>query len=224
MDKIKGDAVDFDMTGLTVVDFGGYDGHYAKGCADRGAASATVVDSGEWREYAWSRPHPPAPVEYVEMDLMDWREPADVILLYNVLYHLSAPLPALQHLRSLCRKWFVICCPFVPGSEPVLHIHDPLAEGGTMPSPDVSRYTCYFRPTRAGLERLLAVAGFQIVETFGPSGDHVVHRCRPTATLEQRWLALERAKWGEIAARPPDFPGETITHPGADYGQYGQPS
>lgn len=174
-------ALPADCTGKTVLDIGGWDGEFAAACLRRGATDALVFDSGQYVDYTWVRPVERPGVRYKRGDLMDFsHDPApaaDIVLLYNVIYHIRDPWMALERCRLLTRDTFVICTSFVPGDEPVWRLfskEDERAAGGVIND----RYTVFWRPTIAGLLKLLHVVGFTDCEVFGPVEDHVCVRCR----------------------------------------------
>lgn len=178
--QMRLDALPTDCTGKTVLDIGGWDGEYAAACLARGATDAVVFDNEEWRDYTWARPIQRPGVRYARGDLMDFAHhpatAADLVLLYNVIYHIRDPWMALERCRLLTRDTFVICTSFVPGDEPSWKLFAPEDED----APDGvinGRYTIYWRPTLPGLLKLLKVVGFHDPEVIGPVGDHVCVRC-----------------------------------------------
>lgn len=163
--------------GKTVLDVGGYDGEIALECLKRGATSAIVYDNGEWSDYSWSRPIVKPGCVYQRGDIMNFGaiapKPADIVLLYNVIYHTRDPWTMLERCRLLTRETFVICTSFVPGEEPMWKIlgrnEDDFKINDT--------HTLFWKPTLNGLRRLLELAGFEIQKEEGPVGDHICIRC-----------------------------------------------
>ena len=91
-----------DLTGKTVLDVGGYDGHMAKIALERGAKKAIVVDNGQYQQYIdYKKPDGLDGVQYVSEDILRWDEPVDVVLCYDVLYHSKSPYTFLEHLDKL---------------------------------------------------------------------------------------------------------------------------
>jgi hypothetical protein len=171
-------AIPDDLTGRTVLDVGGYNGYFARLCLDRGARQATVVDNGEWQNYHWVPPSRDEEVRRIGCDVLEWQEPADVTILYNVVYHLRDPWRALWHMRCLTRDLMVLCTPFVAGDAAAWHVTDPDTTGMVYEN----YLTSYWTPTVPGLLLLLRRTGWTDVEEVGrtgeATGDHIVLRCR----------------------------------------------
>jgi SAM-dependent methyltransferase len=165
-----------DLDGKSFLDIGGYDGRIAALALDWGAAGAAVVDSGEWRQYAWPEPGRDPRVSLYVADLMTWTSPADVVACFNVLYHLENPIGGLRQLRAITRERLLLCTSFVPGPEHYWRLFD--LDDPTERVPEgASAYTVYFKPTVSGLLRALRRVGFEPVEHF-TVGDHVLVACR----------------------------------------------
>lgn len=170
-------ALPEDCTGRSVLDIGGYDVEIAAECLARGATSAIVFDSGEWSDYSWVKPIVKDGCVYQRGDLMNFGavapKPADIVLLYNVIYHLRDPWTALERCRLLTKETFVICTSFVEGDEPRWELRG--RNDGNIAINDT--HTVFWKPTISGLRRLLEVTGFTIDKQEGPVGDHVCFRC-----------------------------------------------
>lgn len=168
-DILEGIALHIPLEGRTVLGLGSYDGRHVATCLGRGAASVTVVDSGQWRLYGWSPPEQLPGVVYREMDLMDWHEPADIVEWANCWYHCRDPWGAMEHIRSLTKECLCLTTSFVAGDDPILRICDPH-------TPRQS----WYKPTLPALFLMLRETGFGRWEEVGRSGDHWVGRCYPT--------------------------------------------
>ena len=177
-DAIRMAGIPDDLTGKTVLDIGGYDGEFAEVCLKRGAAEAIVFDSGEYTDYGWAKPLVREGVQFQRGNLMDfgWRapKPADVVLLYNVIYHIRDPWSALERVRLLTRETLVLCTSFVDGDEPSWQL---FAADDRNEQTINETYTVFWRPTIPGLLKLLRLTGFRDIEEVGRAGDHVVVRC-----------------------------------------------
>jgi len=114
-----------DLTGLSVLDVGAWDGFFAFECERRGAARVVALDGPAWREPAWgqggygtrsgfelARRALGSSVEGVELDLEDISVETvgrfDVVLLLGVLYHLKHPWVALSRVASVCSGLLVV--------------------------------------------------------------------------------------------------------------------
>ncbi len=169
-------AIPADLTGKTVLDVGGYDGFYARLCLERGASEVVLIDNGEWANYGWVAPPKVAGVRRIGCDLLEWEEPADVTMCFNVIYHVRDPWRALRRLRWLTREQLLLCTSFVEGDRPVWEVVDP-------DGPDQHTFdgylTVFWRPSIPGLLLLLKRTGWGRVEEVGRAGDHVTVRCLP---------------------------------------------
>ncbi len=175
--QMRVDVLPEDCQGKSVLDIGGYDGEIAAECLKRGATSAIVYDNGEWTDYSWAKPIVKEGCVYQRGDLMyfgaEGPKPADIVLLYNVIYHLRDPWTALERCRLLTKETFVLCTSFKDGDDPVWHL-----QGRNDNNEKINEtHTIFWRPTIAGMRRLLEVTGFTIDKQEGPVGDHVCFRC-----------------------------------------------
>jgi len=171
------DILPKDCSGKSVLDIGGYDGEFAAECLARGASSAVVYDSGQYLDYSWAKPIVKEWVHFVRGNLMDFGaqapQPADIVLLYNVIYHIRDPWSALERCRLLAKETFVLCTSFIEGDEPMW-----LLLGRNEHNDAINEtHTIFWKPTIAGMRRMLELTGFTIEEMGGPVGDHCVFRC-----------------------------------------------
>lgn len=175
-EQLRRDGIPADLRGKSVLDIGGYDGGMAWLAKARGAAQVTIVDNGQWYCYpGWTSPDydrlKAAGIEYAQGDFRSWTLPADVVICYNVIYHLEDPLASALALRRLTKEVLCLMTSLIPGDEPVWRIWGP---GDPNYAEDV-----FWKPTILGLERLLLEARFPRLEKVGQEGDHVVYRCYP---------------------------------------------
>lgn len=150
-----------DLTGQTVLDVGGYDGQYARLCVERGAAAVTVIDTEQWHQYGWPEPHPwPDTIRYVQADLLDWTEPADVVLCFNMLYHIKDVWGACAALRRLTRQ---VCLIYTQ-----ILLDEPAPIWRNWQKQDANyQDACYWKPSESGLLTLLEEVGFTHVTVQG---------------------------------------------------------
>lgn len=128
-----------------------------------------MLDNRQYRKYGWADPEIPAEVEFHEMDFMDWHEPTDLVICYNVIYHVPEPNAALRHLRKLTRWMMLLCTSFVEG-------HSGWKFYGDLEwhnDPKTAR-TVYARPTLIGLISSLEMAGFTELRLLRVEGNHLV--------------------------------------------------
>jgi len=168
----QGIALHLKLQDHDVLSIGGYNGLHAASCLERGAKSVTVVDNGQWRLYNWSPPEQFPGVRYVEADVHDWHEPADIVEFNNVIYHVKDPWTTMEHIRKLTKYCLVLTTSFIPGEHKGWEIQPYDPKNGP-------RHV-YWKPTLEGLYELLRCTGFEQWETVGTQGDHIVMRCKPT--------------------------------------------
>lgn len=159
------------LDGKTVLDIGGYDGRFAAECLRRGAKEAICLDNTQWEHYGWKQPEPLAGVQYFRGDFMEWQEPFDVVLFFNVLYHCPEPRTALAHLREITREQMLLCSLVVWDDREVWY---PRAPFEVNPSDD----TVFWSPSDAGLAKLLSITGWE-TEDVAKAAERLVLRCRP---------------------------------------------
>lgn len=186
-----------DVRGKTVLDVGGYDGWAAKQCLDQGAARAIVLDNHQYEHYGWDEIKKDG-VEYIQSDFMDleylYSSPdalvqlppylcirnydipqPDVIIFFNVLYHLKNPWAGLDHLRTLLKPdgEMILCTLFRYHDGAWMYLYEPR-------ECNKDDETVFWGPSIAALERLLKHTGWDF-EQMGLQDDRVVYKCRPVA-------------------------------------------
>jgi len=169
-DRIPRLGMPGDLSGLTVLDIGAWDGAYSFEAERRGAGRVLATDS-----YCWSGPGKgtkagfdlaravlDSKVEDMELDVMKL-DPGkigvfDVVLFLGVLYHLRHPLLALERVFS------------VTGKQVILETHVDMLE---CPRPVMAFYpnaelfgdpTNWWGPNRTAVEAMLRVLGFKEVK------------------------------------------------------------
>ena len=189
-----------DLKGKTVLDIGGYDGWAAKLALDCGAARAICLDNHQYEHYGWEeKKH--EEVQYVEGDFMAYRigefddnllvtpNPADfdrlpglprsdILIFYNVLYHLKNPWAALERLRELVK----------PDGEMLFSTLFRYHEGAWayLYEPkecNPSDETVFWGLSLDALERLVTATGWDF-QRVGLALDRVVYRCKPTPNFK----------------------------------------
>jgi len=171
-------AIDtLDLKGKSVLDIGGYDGTMAAYALERGAASAAVLDSEQWRGYGWPYPEMPKGVERLVGDFRtdDWllvEHQADVVFFFNVLYHVEDPHAALRRLRDWCTDEMLLCTLYVYSDLPVWRVYEPREL-------NVTDKTVFWGPSPKGLLKSLKVTGWDDVQEIGRTVERIVVRCKP---------------------------------------------
>jgi SAM-dependent methyltransferase len=185
-----GEIIATDLKGKTVLDIGGYSGEMAKLAMDNGAARAIVLDNHQFEHYGWEdKKH--EGVEYVQGDFMEWkltpRETEavnditdrktvllrpDVIVFYNILYHLKNPWAALDHLRTLIKPdgEMLLCTLFRYHEGAWMYLYEPRECNPT-------DETVFWGPSLEAIERLLTATGW-LWERKAAALDRCVYRCK----------------------------------------------
>lgn len=158
--------------GKVVLDVGGYDGWAAKRLLNQGASRAVCLDNQQYEHYGWTEKRLEG-VEYVTGSFMGWTEPVDVLVFYNVLYHLKNPWAALDHLREIVKPdgQMLLCTLFRYHDGAWMYVYEPRECNPT-------DETVYWGPSLQALERLLKATGWNFTQE-GLAYDRVVYRCRP---------------------------------------------
>lgn len=168
-------AIDtLDLKGKHVLDIGSYDGKTAGYALEKGAASATVMDSEQWRHYGWDEPVMPEGVEYIKADFRAARfvpVKYDVVFFFNVLYHLENPHFALEALHDLCDQEMLLCTLYVYSDLPVWRVYEPRELNPT-------DETVFWGPSPSGLLKSLKVTGWTDVQEVGRSVERIALRCK----------------------------------------------
>jgi SAM-dependent methyltransferase len=198
IDDIRREAVErTNVFGKTVLDVGGYMGEFAKMALDRGAKRAIVLDTEQWKHYGWEDKRLEG-VEYVKGDLMGLEEShdpdilmlsrdgevidnlprPDVLLLYNILYHVKNPLAFLERAREIIAPdgEMLLCTLFRYHEGAWVYYYEPRE---CNPSDE----SVFFGPSLTALERWLTTTGWSF-EQVGRAFDRCVYRCKP---IEPQW-------------------------------------
>lgn len=109
-----------DLSGMSVLDVGAWDGFFSFECERRGASRVLAVDSYIWSGVQWggkagfnlARKALNSRVEDMNLDVLDISPDAlgsfDVVLFLGVLYHMRHPLLALECVASVTRQLLVL--------------------------------------------------------------------------------------------------------------------
>ncbi len=130
-----------DLTGMSVLDIGAWDGFFSFEAERRGASRVLAVDSYSWHGDGWgtkngfdcARRALNSRVEDLEVEVLDLSPETvgsfDLVLFLSVLYHMKHPLLALERVASVCRHQLILwtqldlmqiaqpAVAFYPGSE-----------------------------------------------------------------------------------------------------------
>jgi tRNA (mo5U34)-methyltransferase len=173
LDKIHLPA---NLSGMTVLDVGAWDGFFSFEAERRGAARVLAVDSFSWDGEGWGSKagfelaHDAlgSRIESMNVDVLDLSPETvgvfDVVLFLGVLYHMRHPLLALERVASVTGKQLI-----VETHVDLLRFRRPAA--AFYPGTEVNRDPSnWWGPNPAAVEAMLGAVGFERVE--------IVHRPR----------------------------------------------
>ena len=144
----------------TVLDLGAYDGFASKTFVLPGD-KWILVDNLQYLQYTgWEVPKVPEGAEYIISDILDYYEPAEMVVCSNVLYHVKDPHALLRHLRKLTKGSLLLRTYFdPPGKEKWNYHYKKASSGGDIKT----RKTIWYRPTLDALTEELNEVGFSNV-------------------------------------------------------------
>ena len=168
----KEDVLPKEMSGMSVLDIGAFNGYYSLICASRGAKVLSLdVDNvySNRGPYNQCKELYNLDCEFRELDVCDLDElegSFDLVLYYDVFYHLDDPMLALRKVfpkvgETLLLGTYIIGPKFVDVDqrEPLMYLFEP---GELRPNDP----TNVWGPTIACVEKMLKIVGFRSVETF----------------------------------------------------------
>lgn len=166
-----------DMSGMSVLDVGAWDGFFSFECERRGASRVVACDRYAWHDSSWAskagfelaRSQLGSSVEDVELDIADISPERlggefDLVLFLGVLYHLRDPVGGLERVASVTK------------GKLVLETHVDLAltrrpAAAFYPGRELSNdITNWWGPNQAAVEGMLHAVGFATVETVAGGG------------------------------------------------------
>lgn len=164
-----------DLTGLTVLDVGAWDGFFSFEAERRGARRVLATDSHAWGDGGWStqagfnlaRRALGSKVEDKKIDVLDLSPDTvgvfDLVLCLGVLYHMRHPLLALERVASVTRGQLILSTQvdLTALSRPAIAFYP-----GTERSGDPTNWS---GPNPAAVVAMLEVAGFSRVEIVSQS-------------------------------------------------------
>lgn len=166
-----------DMTGMSVLDVGAWDGFFSFECERRGAARVVAIDSYAWEHYGMTgfnlaRDVLRSKVEFKKTTIEECHAGElgrfDLVLFLGVFYHLRSPILALDRLRDITAGTLV--CE-THGLIPVAHGNWPLVTffPGDEHATDQGREMTAI-PTLECLRQMLRSAGFSRIDVkYRPS-------------------------------------------------------
>jgi tRNA (mo5U34)-methyltransferase len=159
-----------DLSGMTVLDIGSWDGFFAFEAERRGASRVLAIDSYCWNGAGWgtkdgfnlARNILNSKVEDLEIDLLELSPERvgtfDLVLCLGVLYHMPNPLLALERIFSVTKRQLILDThvEHLMTSRPMIAFYP-----GTELSNDPTNWC---GPNRAAVEAMLKTVGFRRAE------------------------------------------------------------
>jgi tRNA (mo5U34)-methyltransferase len=167
-----------DLTGLSVLDIGAWDGFFSFEAERRGAARVVASDHYSWHGLGWGTGQGKAGfqlarevlgsrVEDVDVDVMDLAPERlgrfDVVLFLGVLYHLPNPLLALERVAAVAANLLIMetVVDMVGFGRPAAAFYPGRELNGDP--------TNWWGPNAAAVHGMLRAVGFTHVETVTPT-------------------------------------------------------
>jgi len=165
----KKDVLPDNMSGMTVLDIGSYNGYYSLLAASRGASVLGIDVPNQWIDRTLYHQHIEKhgfDCKHIELDVYDLDEldeAFDLVLFYDVIYHLEHPLLALKKIfpkvrGSLLLGTYIIDPRFlnIDQSKPIMYFFEP----GEL----THDQTNVWGPTLGCVEKMLISTGFPVVK------------------------------------------------------------
>jgi tRNA (mo5U34)-methyltransferase len=190
-----------DMSGLTVLDVGAWDGFFSFECEQRGAERVVAADWFAWREavrgskksFELARTAFDSKVEDVEIRVEDLNPDRlgmfDLVLFAGVLYHVRDPLRALEAVASVTKGHLMLetHVDLVLKRKPAAAFYPGTELGGD--------HTNWWGPNPAAVEGMLRAAGFtDVVKVFPRS--RLYELARAVRRRSQQGRAVFHARRG----------------------------
>ncbi len=174
-----------DLTGLSVLDVGTWDGYMAFECEKRGASRVVAVDSYVWRYAPTGRAgfdlaHEAlgSKVQAAECEVLDLLPgnlgTFDIVLFLGVLYHMRHPLLALERVAAMTHDLLIAETHIITHSDRTPHMR--FYPGNELNNDDSN----WWGPNVACVEAMLRDVGFKTVECVSNDGARAVFHARKT--------------------------------------------
>jgi len=177
----KAELIQFpaDLTGLSVLDIGAYDGYFSFEAERRGASRVLAYDSlpPDLSGFDLARQILRSTVEHMVGSVYELDPTVvgrfDVVLFLGVIYHLRSPLLALQRIHAVCKGVMYLESQISPGSA-----GEEQLTAQFLPADELNHDpTNWWVPTRPCLEAWITSHGFE-AEFLAEWYSRVAYRCR----------------------------------------------
>jgi tRNA (mo5U34)-methyltransferase len=184
--KLERLGIPDDLTGVTVLDIGAWDGFFSFEAERRGAARVLATDSYSWNGSGWgtkegfllARKVLQSTVEDMDIDVFEMSPDRigrfDLVLFLGVLYHLKHPLLALEKIYSVTKDQLILETHVeLSGKRPSMMFY-PDSELNGDPSN-------WWGPNPAAVIDMLRTVGFREVRLFSsypPFYGRILKACR----------------------------------------------
>jgi tRNA (mo5U34)-methyltransferase len=163
-----------DLSGMSVLDIGAWDGFFSFECERRGARRVVALDGGVWRVphigkrgFEYARKTLGSSVEDLEMEVLDLSPERvgtfDLVLFLGVLYHMPHPVAAIRKVGALADRMMVL------ETHVDLLDHERPAIAYYPNDECANDVTNWCGPNGAAVEGMLRTAGFSRTQAFGPT-------------------------------------------------------
>ena len=196
-----------DLSGMSVLDIGAWDGFFSFECERRGAARVVAADWFAWREAAsgskesfeLARSALGSGVEDVEIRVEDLSPERlgtfDLVLFVGVLYHLRDPMLALEAVASVTAGRLVL------ETHVDMALRRPPAAAFYAGTELRGDHTNWWGPNPAAVEGMLRATGFDEVEKVFPRS-RAYELARAVRRRSQQGRAVFHARRGDRATLP----------------------
>lgn len=188
---------ELDLAGARCVDVGTMDGLAAFVMKARGAREVIATDLAPRPTFELARDVLGLDVEYhAPVDALGLRDVlgsrrADVVLLAGVLYHVFDPVSVLSACREIVARdgWLIVETSYLfDRGRPIMSFNPVDPSPRALPHANV-----FWRPSKAAVEGMLGLVGFEVVATVAVEGRiTVLARARRPAEIEGRTEMLRR--------------------------------
>lgn len=177
----KEDALPEQLDGKTVLDVGCFNGYYSILAATRGATVLSIDEFNDAADYSMYDVHKEAlglDCRRMFLNVYDLDEVAqkfDLVLFYDVFYHLENPMLALRKLFPKVKDTLLLSTCIIDKDSPSMYFFEPGEMAGEM---ERHPHANFWSPTISCVEKMLNVVGFKGVEMLNCADNRAIFRAR----------------------------------------------